>query len=257
MKKGVGVLELSFHTVFIILIAGFAAGFINSIVGSGTLITFPALLAAGLPPLVANTSNNVGLVPGAFAAMRGSRHSLTGDRHQIRKLMPFSIAGALIGALALLLLPERIFGHVVPWLVLIGVALNIAAPIVARFRKKPDQVVIGIGIRVTILLTGIYGGYFGAAQGVILIGLLSLLLNESVVRSNAMKNYLAGATNLIAGLIFILSGQIDWLAALFIGISSYCGAFVGSRVGRGIPSWIYRMIITATGLYASYRLFTV
>jgi len=250
------VLELSSHTVSIILIAGFAAGFINSIVGSGTLITFPALLAAGLPPLVANTSNNVGLVPGAFAAMRGSRHSLAGDRHQIRTLMPFSIAGALIGALGLLLLPERIFGSVVPWLVLTGVALNIVAPIVSSLRKKPDQVAIGVGIRVTVSLTGIYGGYFGAAQGVILIGLLSLLLDESVARSNAMKNYLAGATNLIAGLVFILSGQIDWLAVLLIGVSSYCGAFVGSRVGRGIPSWIYRLIISATGLYASYRLFT-
>ncbi|NBO09121.1 MAG: sulfite exporter TauE/SafE family protein [Actinobacteria bacterium] len=256
MKKGDGVLELSFHTLLIILIAGFAAGFINSIVGSGTLITFPALLAAGLPPLVANTSNNVGLVPGAFAAMRGSRHSLAGDRHQIRALMPFSVAGALLGALALLLLPKHFFGSVVPWLVLTGVALNITAPIVSSLRRRPDQVVIGVGLRISVLLTGIYGGYFGAAQGVILIGLLTLLLDESVARSNAMKNYLAGATNLIASFVFLLSGQINWLAALLIGLSSYCGASVGSRVGRGIPSWIYRLIITTTGLYASYRLFT-
>jgi len=250
------VLALNSQTLFLILIAGFAAGFINSIVGSGTLITFPALLAAGLSPLVANTSNNVGLIPGAFAAMRGSRHSLEGDRHQIRALMPFSIAGALIGALALLLLPDRIFSSVVPWLVLLGVALNIAAPIVSRWRKESSQIAIGRGAQFSVLLTGIYGGYFGAAQGVILIGLLSLLLNESVVRSNAMKNYLAGATNLIAGLVFILSGKIAWLAVLLIGISSYAGAFVGSRVGRGIPPWIYRTIITVTGLYASYRLFT-
>ena len=107
-------LVLSVHALVIILLAGFAAGFINSIVGSGTLITFPALLAAGMSPLVANTSNNVGLVPGAYAAMRGSRHSLDGERHQIRALLPFSIAGALIGALGLLLLPVRTFTSEVP-----------------------------------------------------------------------------------------------------------------------------------------------
>jgi len=250
------VLVLSVHALVIILLAGFAAGFINSIVGSGTLITFPALLAAGMSPLVANTSNNVGLVPGAYAAMRGSRHSLDGDRHQIRALLPFSIAGALIGALGLLLLPVPTFTSVVPWLVLVGVALNILAPIVSRMRKNQEQIPVGIGARAGVLLTGIYGGYFGAAQGVILIGLLSLLLNESVVRSNAMKNFLAGATNFIAGFVFILSGKIEWRAVLLIGVSSYAGAFVGSRLGRKIPSWVYRSIVTAAGIYASYRLFT-
>lgn len=234
----------------IIAVAGLWSGLINSIVGSGTLVTFPTLLWLGVPPLTANVSNNIGLVPGAITAMLGTR-----DEHHaavrtfVRRLLPASILGSVVGAALLLLLPEGAFAAVAPFLVLVGVVLVVVGPRMTRARGgRPHHVALLIGI---VFATGVYGGYFGAAQGVILIAVLSVFASLSLREANALKNLLVGAVNLIAGVIFVFTPHVDWAIVATIAVGSTVGAYIGARYGRRIPSPIYRAIIVVIGLSSS------
>ena len=237
----------------LITLAGFGAGAINSMVGSGTLLTFPTLIAFGFAPITANVSNNLGLVPGAFAAFRGSRHELTGATSRLTQMLGWSAGGGLLGALALLLFPADSFTSVVPFLILFGVALMLVQPIVIKFHRAEEVSRVSLPLRIGIFLTGIYGGYFGAAQGVILIGLLTALGAETLFRANAIKNALAGTANLIAGVVFAFIAPVNWSIVLAISIGSTLGAWFGSRYGRKIPTDAYRALITVVGLIAAFR----
>ncbi|WFB10727.1 sulfite exporter TauE/SafE family protein [Streptomyces sp. LX-29] len=234
--------------------AGIAAGGINAIVGSGTLITFPTLLAFGYPPVLANVSNNIGLVPGTLSAAYGYRRELRG---QIRRLVRFgtgSLLGGLIGALLLLKLPAETFDAVVPVLILAACALVLLQPRLNRWlkerqgRRREDG---GVPMWLGVFGTGIYGGYFGAAQGVLLMGLFGSFLQDDLQRLNAAKNVLASIVNGVAAVVFIAVAEVDWAAAGLIAAGSTVGGLLGARVGRRLPPSALRGVIIAVGVTAA------
>jgi uncharacterized membrane protein YfcA len=235
----------------VVVLAGFAAGTINAVVGSGSLITFPTLLALGYPPVVANVSNTVGLVPGSAAGAWGYRRELAGQRSRAIRLGSATLTGAALGAVLLLVLPETVFDTVVP--VLIGLACVLVAVqpwLVARLAHRQRTVHGGVLLWVLVLLTGAYGGYFGAAQGVLLIAVLGLALNESLQRVNALKNVLAGTANLVSGAIFVVVADVAWAAAGLIALGAMTGGLVGARVGRMLPPVVLRGVVVAVGIAA-------
>jgi hypothetical protein len=238
-----------------ILAAGFAAGGINTIVGSGSLITFPTLLAFGFPPVVANVSNTVGLALGAGSGVVGYRRELKG---QLRRCLTFGTAttiGALIGGVLLLTLPSSVFAAVVPALILLACMLIAVQPmLVGRLTREHGHGLSVIGLA-GVLLTGIYGGYFGAAQGVILIALLGIVLDDHMQRINALKNVLAGLANVVAALLFISVTHIAWAAAGLLAVSSIVGAQVGAHYGRRIPPRVLRWTIVGVGTSVAIVLF--
>jgi uncharacterized protein len=258
-----------------IFAVGLAAGTINTVVGSGTLITFPTLLALGYPPVLANVSNNVGLVPGTFSGAYGYRSELGGQRQRIIRLGTASLGGGLVGAILLLTLPAGAFQTIVP--VLIGVAMvmvvfqpRLSKWVAARQRAHaaataglvpvvPDggttevqaggPVVFGL-----VFLSGVYGGYFGAAQGVLLLGIMGIAFTDSLQRINAAKNIFAGLVNGIAAIVFIIATHVDWGAAGLIAGGAIIGGQVGARIGKKLPPWGLRVLIVCVGTAALVKL---
>ena len=202
-----------------ILLAGVAAGTINTIVGSGTLITFPTLLFFGYPPVVANVSNTVGLVAGGVTGVHGYRRELRGSQDTLLRLVPMSLLGAVIGALLLLVLPPEAFAAIVPALIGLGLVLVVLGPrLQSAASARHSDAVVPWHLPVMmagVFVAGIYGGYFGAAQGVILIGLLSALSSEPLQRLNGYKNVLGTVVNAVAALTFMAVAwdRVDWPAA--------------------------------------------
>jgi uncharacterized membrane protein YfcA len=243
---------------FGVFAAGIGAGTINTIVGSGTLLTFPVLLAVGLPPVTANVSNTLGLVPGSISGGYGYRRELAGQRDRLIRLGTASLFGGTLGAVLLLILPADAFQAIVP--VLIGIALLLVvlqpwlARTVAARRTKPLRADGGVALLLGVFATGVYGGYFGAAQGVLLLGLMGLLLNDDLQRINATKNILATVVNGVAAIIFVIEAHIDWTAALLIAAGSVIGGQIGSRVGRKLPPIALRGLIVVVGLTAIAKL---
>jgi hypothetical protein len=272
-----------------IFAAGVAAGTLNAIVGSGSLITFPTLLAFGIPPVVANVSNNVGLVPGNASAAWGYRRELAGQRSRLLWLAIFSALGAAVGAGALLALPAGAFKLIVPALILLSCALvllqpRLSARIAARREREqqdaaaaaaaaaagagtgaedgppPGRPVRDRSVRGGPVLAGglfgagIYGGYFGAAQGVLVIGLLGTFLDEPMQRINGAKNVLVGFVNGVAAVVYIFFAHVSWTIVLLIAVGSTLGGLVGARVGRRLPAAALRIFIVAIGVIAAVRL---
>jgi len=292
----------------VIFAVGLAAGTINTVVGSGTLITFPTLLALGYPPVLANVSNNVGLVPGVASGVHGYRAELVGQRRRVIRLGSASVCGGLVGAILLLVLPAGAFKEIVP--ALIGIALvmiifqprlarwmaarqlaRAAAPagerdpadgtggpsgmgglngtgraaatvgasgtsavLVAPVTKESSVQVGGPVLWVLVFLSGVYGGYFGAAQGVLLIGLMGVAFTDTMQRVNAVKNVLAGLVNGVAALVFIAATHIDWGAAGLIACGAILGGQFGARIGRKLPPWGLRVLIICVGVVALVKL---
>jgi uncharacterized membrane protein YfcA len=236
--------------------AGLAAGTINTIVGSGTLITFPTLLAFGYPPVVANVSNNVGLVPGAVSGAWGYRRELSGQRTRLIRLGVGSALGGLTGALLLLVLPAEAFATIVPGLIVLGCVLVVIQPWVSRRIARPHDVPAhgSLWVWLFVFAAGVYGGYFGAAQGVLLIAILGLGLDETLQRVNAAKNVLAGLVNAVAAVVFILLAEVDWLVVGLIAVGAALGGQVGATVGRRLPPVALRAVIVAVGAVAVVRL---
>jgi uncharacterized membrane protein YfcA len=239
-----------------ILLAGVGAGTINTVVGSGTLITFPTLLAFGVPPVTANVSNTVGLVPGSVAGAWGYRRELAGQRGRVLRLASASLVGGVAGGVLLLILPEGAFEAIVPALILLGVVLVIAQPRLSAWvaRRAEDR---GDGPRhfawwvwPAVLLTGVYGGYFGAAQGVLLMAVLGIGVAEPLQRLNAVKNVLAGLVNAVAGLLFVIVADVDWVVAVLIAGGAIAGGLIGASVGRRLPPVALRVTIVVVGVAA-------
>ena len=241
--------------VIAVLAAGLAAGAINAVVGSGSLITFPTLLAAGYSPLVANVSNTVGLVFGSVSAAVGYRRELRGQRVRVARLGVFSLAGGLTGALLLLALPQRVFESVVPALVLLAVALVVLQPwlgrVLAQRRSRPGA---AAALRAGVFAIGVYGGYFGAAQGVILLALLALLVEDSLQRLNGLKNALAAVVNGVAAVVFAIHSPVAWEPALLIAGSSIAGGQLGAGLGRRLSPLLLRAVIVVGGLAVVVKL---
>ena len=229
----------------------------NVVVGSGTLITFPALLAVGYPPLVANVSNTVGLVPGSVAGAIGYRSEL---RPHLRRLVTYGCAsgsGGLVGAILILVLPSSAFEVIVPVLVALAVALVAFQPWLSTRLGGHGRRAGGHGgalLLGALFATGVYGGYFGAAQGVILLGVMGLLLDAGLQEINAMKNVLAGLVNAVAAVVFILAADVAWAPAGLIALGSAAGGTLGARVARRMSPTVLRAVVVAVGLTALIQL---
>ncbi|GAB4582484.1 sulfite exporter TauE/SafE family protein [Nocardia sp. IFM 10818] len=243
-----------------VLGAGVAAGCINTIVGSGTLITFPVLLAFGYPPVTANVSNTVGLVPGGLSGVYGYRRELAGQKARLLRLGTASLLGGALGAVLLLTLPAGAFKAIVPVLIIIALALVVVQPRVSAWVKRRQAGAMpehgGPLLFAAVFGTGVYGGYFGAAQGVLLIGLLGIFVHDELQRLNGVKNFLALLVNALSAAIFIAIADIAWEAAALIAIGSIAGGQIGARVGRRMPPAVLRGVIVAVGLIAVVRLLT-
>ncbi|HEX8105436.1 MAG TPA: sulfite exporter TauE/SafE family protein [Solirubrobacteraceae bacterium] len=245
--------------VVAVLAAGLAAGTINTVVGSGTLITFPVLLAVGYSPVVANVSNTIGLVPGSVSGSIGYRAELAGQKARILRLSAASLLGGITGAVLLLVLPASAFKAIVPVLIAVALILVVAQPRLAaalaarRSRARPHG---GPGLLAGIYGTGVYGGFFGAAQGIILLALMGIALDEDLQRINAIKNVLASLVNGVAAVIFIAVAHVAWLPAALIAAGSAAGGQLGAHLGRRLPPAVLRGVIVVVGIAAIVGLVT-
>lgn len=235
-----------------ILAAGVAAGGINALVGSGTLVTFSTLVALGVPPLTANVTNTVGLVAGSVASSVGYRQELSTQRTRMVRFVPASVLGGLTGAGLLLVLPESAFDAIVPALVGLGVVLVAIQPWLARrLAVEHDTYALGGPVAwIAVYLIGIYGGYFGAAQGVLLIAVLGALVDAHLQRVNALKNVLAAVVNAVAAVVFIFLADVDWGIAGVLVIGATAGGYFGAHYGRRLPASALRAFIIAVGMIA-------
>ena len=247
---------MSVFEIIAVLLAGIAAGTINTVVGSGTLITFPTLLAFGVPPVTANVSNTIGLVPGSISGAIGYRRELAGQRSRVLRLSVASLIGGTAGAVLLLVLPEDAFTAIVPVLIVLGLVLVVCQPRISAWVAKRHEATGGMPYHGTwwvwpgVLGTGVYGGYFGAAQGVLLMAVLGTGVDEALQRLNGIKNILAAVVNAIAGLIFAIVADVDWWIVLLIGIGSVIGGQIGATVGRRLPPVGLRIAIVCVGTVA-------
>jgi uncharacterized membrane protein YfcA len=232
--------------------AALAAGAINALVGSGTLVTFSTLVTLGVPPLTANVSNTVGLVAGSVAGSWGYREELRQQPERIKRYVPSSLLGGLTGAVLLLVLPPKAFETIVPVLVGLGVVLVAVQPWVARRLSisHNTHVVGGVLPWVLVYLVGIYGGYFGAAQGVLLIAILGALVDANLQRVNALKNVLAAVVNAVAAVLFIVVADVDWGIAAVMTVGAAIGGYLGAHYGRRLPALVLRLFIIVVGLVA-------
>ena len=247
---------MPWYEVVALLAAGMAAGTINTIVGSGTLITFPTLLFFGYPPLVANISNTIGLVAGGLTGIHGYRAELTGQGRTLRRLVPVSLLGALTGAVLLLKLPAAAFDAIVPFLIAAALLLVLLGPRLQAWAaaRHPDHDSLGRHLLMTagVFSAGVYGGYFGAAQGVLLVGIMSVLMTISLQRVNALKNVLGTVVNAVAAVVFMLVAweRINWSVAALIAVGALAGGYVGARVGRRLSPGLLRGLIVVIGVLA-------
>ncbi|MTE18424.1 TSUP family transporter [Streptomyces sp. TRM43335] len=241
--------------------AGIGAGTINTIVGSGTLITFPVLLAVGLSPVTANVSNALGLVPGSISGAIGYRRELRGQRDRVLRLSGAALVGALVGAALLIMLPSSAFDMIVPVLIGLALVLVIVQPRLSRAvqRRRERNGTAGHPHGGPVLLGGMtvasaYGGYFGAAQGVIYLALMGLLIRDDLQRINAVKNILGAVVNGTAAVFFLFVADFDWTAVLLIAIGSTIGGQLGARLGRKLPPAALRAVIVGVGTVAILQL---
>jgi uncharacterized protein len=240
----------------LVVLAGVGAGTLNTIVGSGSLLTFPTLLAVGLPPVTANVSNTIGLVPGGVSGTLGYRRELAGQRDRLVRLGIAALLGGLTGAGVLLVLPADAFELVVPFLLLFAAGLTAVQPALTRrlesLRSRPAH--DNPAVVLAVFLTAIYGGYFGAGQGVILMALLLVLVHDDPQRLNALKNGLVVLVNGIAALLFALVAPVDWTAVALIAAGSIVGGQLGARVGRRLSPGALRAAIVVLGTAVALRL---
>ncbi len=231
--------------------AGLLAGAVNAVAGGGSLISFPALLAAGYPPVTANVTNTVALVPGYAGSVAGGRADLVGQGGRIRSLAVSAVVGAVLGAVLLLTTPSEVFRAVVPYLVLLACALLAAQPRLARRVQERSDGGSPVLLQLGVLLASVYGAYFGAGLGVLLLGLLGVLVAERLSRVNALKNVLSALVNVVALLAFGLFGPVAWAAALVIAVTSLIGGYAGGRVAGRLPSGALRAAVIAYGVVVS------
>jgi len=241
-----------------IFVAGIVAGTINTVVGSGTLFTFPVLLGFGYSPVTANVSNTVGLVPGSVSGAIGYRRELRGQRQRTIQLASASVCGGTCGAILLLSLPASAFKAIVPVFIAIALVLIVLQPRLAAAieHRRHAHGKPGPFVTLGVFASGVYGGYFGAAQGIMVLAILGLAIDEELQRLNALKVVLTGLVNFVAGVIFIFAAHIAWVAALLIAVGSTIGGVIGSRYGRRLPAPALRGLIVVVGIIAIVRLLT-
>jgi uncharacterized membrane protein YfcA len=255
--------------MILIALAGVGAGAINAIVGSGTLITFPTLVALGYPPVTSTMSNAVGLVAGSASGTWGYRRELRGQWKRLKWQLPASFIGAGLGAWLLLHLPEKVFQQIVPVLLILALVLVVVGPRIQNWARQRSEAagesaqhVSPRKMAMLVLATfavGVYGGYFTAAQGILLIAAMGALLPEDMQRMNAAKNLLSLVVNIVAAVAYtvVAFDRISWLAAGLIALGSTIGGFLGAHYGRRLPPNALRAFIVVVGLIGLWRLLTI
>ncbi len=264
--------------------AGLAAGLVNAVVGSGSLITFPLLLALGYPPVVANVSNNVGLVPASVGAAVTQRRELTGRPRQLAVFLATAAVGGCAGGVLLVVLPGSVFERVVPYLILVAAALMAVRPRLAvRVRDRAARRQAGghagaeaggpgapgavptrgatpasgttsapapapTWLPVALFGAAVYSGYFGAAVGVIVLSLLAVALTEEIHRLNVWKNAVVGLSNATAAVVFVAASHVEWVVAGILAVSSLAGGQLGVHVGKRIPPAVLRAVVVVVGV---------
>ncbi|WP_313816147.1 sulfite exporter TauE/SafE family protein [Citricoccus sp.] len=251
-------------TALAILAAGLGGGLVVTAIGAGSLVTFPVLLAVGLPPVVANVSNTIGLVPGNITGTWGYRHELAGRRGLVLGVAATTAVGAVAGALLLLSLPPEAFSRLAPWLILLAATLVGVQPVVSgslrRRALRRGDTPRGPRSRLPAPLAwvsaaiGVYGGYFGAGQGVMLVACLALGLRERLQTVNALKNVAVLAANVVAALIFVWIAPVDWAAVGLLAIGSVVGGWLGALIGRRLPGPVFRVLVVLFGYVVALRI---
>ncbi len=253
-------MDLTAANLVLLVAVGLAAGIINGVVGSGTLLTFPVLVALGIPPVSANGTNTTALVAGTISAAWTTRRQLLARRRRVTPLAIVSFVFALGGALLVIVLPPAVFTAVVPWLIGGAVVLVAIQPwLVRRLRARdrpaeaPDGPP-GKGLLAAIACTGTYGGYFGAGQGVMLLAVLGVLDDPDPRRANGVKNLLSTAANLAGAIVFIVTGRVVWPPALALGVGALVGGYIGGHGAQRLPAWVFRVLIVLVGIIATLSL---
>jgi uncharacterized membrane protein YfcA len=248
--------------ILLLIVAGFVAGAVNALAGGGSLITFPSLIATGLPSVDANVTNSVAVFPGYVSSVAGSRADLTGQGRRLRSILPASLVGSVGGCALLLLTPARAFEVIVPFLVL-GAAATLAFQerlrgLVGHPRALPPRRRT-ITLQIVVFVGAVYGGYFGAALGVMYVAALALVLDETLNRINALKNALSAMVGFVTLVVFAIFAPIHWGAALTLAPATIAGGYAGARLARRLPSRVLKVLIvafgTVIGLVLLYRAF--
>lgn len=253
-------MDLTAGQLALLALAGVAAGVVNAVVGSGTLITYPALIAVGVPPVVANGTNTTGLFPGSFSATWPYRDQLRARWRRLAPLAGVSFGFAIGGALLVIVLPPSVFAAVVPWLIGVAVVLVAVQPWLSRRLSARDEGRAGgdgppgVGLLAAVAATGTYGGYFGAAQGVMLMAVLGLLDDSDPRRANGVKNLLASMANVAAAAVFVVTGRVVWPAVLAIAAGAVLGGYVGGHGAKRLPAWALRAAVVIVGVVAAVTL---
>jgi uncharacterized membrane protein YfcA len=246
----------------LLVVAGIAAGGVNAIAGGGSLITFPTLIASGLPSVVANVTNSVSVFPGYLSSVAGSRADLAGQGRRVRSVLPAAVLGSILGCALLLLTPARVFELVVPFLVL-------AAAVVLAFQAQLRKVVghphtlsprrRAVSLQLIVGFGAVYGGYFGAALGVMLVASLGLVLDETLARISALKNAISAAVGVLTVVAFAIFGKVNWVDVLILAPATIAGGYLGARIARRLPAAALRALIVtfalAVGLVLLWRAF--
>ncbi|GAA0536938.1 sulfite exporter TauE/SafE family protein [Paractinoplanes ferrugineus] len=249
--------------VLLLIVAGVAAGGVNAVAGGGSLITFPGLIATGLPTVDANVTNSVSVFPGYVSSVAGSRADLAGQSARVRAILPTSVVGSVVGCVLLLVTPARAFEWIVPFLVL-------AAAATLAFQQRLRGLVghprhmsarrAAVSLQAVVFVGAIYGGYFGAALGVMYVAALALILDEPLNRINALKNTLSATVGLVTLVVFALFGPVHWGAVLVLAPATVVGGYAGARLARRLPARVLRTVIvvfgTVVGLLLLYRAIT-
>jgi len=252
---------MSVFNEILIFMAAMVAGFINAMAGGGTLISFPVLLAVGISPVVANVTNTVALVPGTIGGMWSQRKDFKSQYQRLVKLLPVAIVGGIAGGLLILNTSESAFRSIIPYLILVATLLLAAQVriknwVVARIGQAHTEHHNPMVMMSLVFLAAIYGGYFGAGLGVILMATLGLVTDESMTRLNFLKQALGFAINLAAAIYFAFSGKVDWMIALVMIFGSLLGGLIGGKLAGKMKPEVLRWIVVTAGLIAAVVFFT-